>query len=336
MTDTAEPAPDLVAYLAAHAAPTACADALIRDGQGRVLIVDPVYKPGWDLPGGMLEDEEPVDGLTRELREELGLNAEIGRLLVHDTVPRGRWGRTLLALVYAAHPKAPVDVEHLPLQRSEIREARFATEQEAMRLLAAPVAARLAEASRAERGAHTAVLRDGRRVLRDGLDYYRQLPAPMAAATVLVRDTEGRILVLDPRYKDHAELPGGMVEAHETPRQAAAREIAEELGRRVPVGRLLVSDCNPATLSRHGRALTCHVYDAEPLDPAQARALRFPDGEIRAARWLSPKDAQEALPAVLADRAAAGLRALELGSVVEINRSMGPGADVAAESGAGA
>ncbi|MFE9424250.1 NUDIX domain-containing protein [Kitasatospora sp. NPDC006697] len=211
MTDTAEPDPDLKDYLAAHAAPAACVDALIRDGQGRVLIVDPVYKPGWDLPGGMLEDEEPVDGLTRELREELGLTAEIGRLLVHDTVPPGRWGRTILALVYAAHPKAPVDVEHLPLQRSEIREARFATEQEAMRLLAAPVAARLAEASRAERGAHTAVLRNGRRVLRDGLDYYRQLPAPMAAATVLVRDTEGRILVLDPRYKDHAELPGGMV-----------------------------------------------------------------------------------------------------------------------------
>ncbi|GAA2255604.1 hypothetical protein GCM10010430_44270 [Kitasatospora cystarginea] len=336
MTDTAEPDPDLVRYLAAHAAPAAAADALIRDAQGRVLIVDPVYKDGWDLPGGMLDDEEPVDGLTRELREELGLHAEIGRLLVHDTVPSDRWGRTILALVYAAHPRSPVDVERVPLQRSEIREARFATEQEAMRLLAAPVAARLAEASRAERGAHTAVLRDGRRLLRDGLDYYRQLPAPMAAATVLVRDGEGRILVLNPQYKDHLELPGGMVEAHETPRQAAARELAEELGLRVPVGRLLVSDSNPASLARHGRALTCHVYDAEPLDPAQVRALRFADGEIRAARWLPPKDAQEALPAVLADRVAAGLRALECGTVVEIDRSTGPGADAASESGADA
>ncbi|MFD8316224.1 NUDIX domain-containing protein [Kitasatospora purpeofusca] len=336
MTDTSEPDRDLAVYLALHAAPAACADALIRDDQGRVLIVDPVYKDGWDLPGGMLEDEEPVDGLARELREELGLTAEIGRLLVYDTVPSTRWGRTILALVYAAHPKVPVDAAALPLQRSEIREARFATEQEALRLLAAPVAARLAEALRAERGSHTAVLRDGRRVLRDGLDYYRQLPAPMAAATVLVRDTEGRILVLDPRYKDHAELPGGMVEAHETPRQGAEREIAEELGLHKPVGRLLVSDCNPATRSRHGRALTCHVYDIEPLDPAQARELCFPDGEIRSARWLPPKDAQQALPTVLADRVAAGLRALELGIVVEIDRSTGPGAEAADESGAGA
>jgi hypothetical protein len=28
------------------------ADALIRDEAGRILLVDPNYKPDWDLPGG--------------------------------------------------------------------------------------------------------------------------------------------------------------------------------------------------------------------------------------------------------------------------------------------
>lgn len=28
------------------------ADVLIRDASGRVLLVNPTYKPGWDLPGG--------------------------------------------------------------------------------------------------------------------------------------------------------------------------------------------------------------------------------------------------------------------------------------------
>lgn len=30
------------------------ADVLLRDEQGRVLLVKPTYKPGWDLPGNML------------------------------------------------------------------------------------------------------------------------------------------------------------------------------------------------------------------------------------------------------------------------------------------
>ncbi|MQS17370.1 NUDIX hydrolase [Streptomyces kaniharaensis] len=325
MTDTdmagAEQDPDLVRYLAAHAAPAACADALIRNAQGQVLIVDPVYKPGWDLPGGMLDDEEPAEALVRELREELGLHAEVGRLLAVDTVSARRWGRTIVCFLYAAHPAKAAEAADLVLQSSEIREARFVGDQEALALLAEPVAARLAAALAAERGSHTAVLRDGRPAPVARRDHYRLLPAPMMAATVLVRDTAGRVLVLEPSYKAHLELPGGMVEAHETPAQAAGRELAEELGLRVPVGRLLVVDSNSAALSKYGRALTCHIYDAEPLTPAQTRELRFVDGEIRAAQWLEPKDAQNALPPLLAERVAAALRALEAGTVEVIERS---------------
>lgn len=50
------------------------ADALIRDRDGRILLVDPTYKPAWDLPGGMAEaNEPPLDALRRELVEELDL-----------------------------------------------------------------------------------------------------------------------------------------------------------------------------------------------------------------------------------------------------------------------
>ncbi|MGX9229756.1 NUDIX domain-containing protein [Streptomyces albus] len=79
---------ELAAYLAAHPAPAAAVDAVIRDQHGRLLVVDPVYKDGWDLPGGMVDDEGLVDGLVRELREELRPAAlRVGRLLAVDNVP---------------------------------------------------------------------------------------------------------------------------------------------------------------------------------------------------------------------------------------------------------
>jgi ADP-ribose pyrophosphatase YjhB (NUDIX family) len=54
------------------------ADILLRDDHGRILLVDPVYKPDWDLPGGMAEaNESPTDAVRRELREELGLNVTL-------------------------------------------------------------------------------------------------------------------------------------------------------------------------------------------------------------------------------------------------------------------
>lgn len=48
--------------------------ALIHNAAGEVLLVKHSYRPGWCLPGGGLKrGEVPVAALTRELREEVGL-----------------------------------------------------------------------------------------------------------------------------------------------------------------------------------------------------------------------------------------------------------------------
>ena len=52
---------------------------MLDDG-GRVLLARRAFEPEagkWDLPGGFLmEDEMPLDGLRRELREEAGVEVE--------------------------------------------------------------------------------------------------------------------------------------------------------------------------------------------------------------------------------------------------------------------
>ncbi len=62
--------------------------ALFLDAGGRVLLVRPTYKPYWEIPGGAIEaGESPRQACQRELREELGLDVELGRLLVFDWLP---------------------------------------------------------------------------------------------------------------------------------------------------------------------------------------------------------------------------------------------------------
>jgi ADP-ribose pyrophosphatase YjhB (NUDIX family) len=65
---------------AGYANPVPGAEAVCFDERGRVLLGRRGLDPGkglWDLPGGFLhEDEHPLDGLRREIREETGLEVD--------------------------------------------------------------------------------------------------------------------------------------------------------------------------------------------------------------------------------------------------------------------
>ena len=52
----------------------------------------------------------------------------------------------------------------------------------------------------------------------------------VASAAVVVSDGEGNVLVVKASYKQYWGLPGGIIDAGETPRMAAVREVHEETG----------------------------------------------------------------------------------------------------------
>ena len=112
------------------------ADALIRDDAGRLLLVDPTYKPDWDLPGGMAEaNEPPREALRRELKEELDLDPHLGELLCVDWVsPHGPWD-DLLAFVFDGGVLTPEQANGLHSVDPELAAVRFCAPEEAGRLL---------------------------------------------------------------------------------------------------------------------------------------------------------------------------------------------------------
>src|SRR6202021_1747934 len=75
-------------YVASLARKWMAAGALCRDQTGQVLLVDPVYRDTWDVPGGVVEAEEsPHAACRREVAEEIGLNRPLGRVLAVDWAP---------------------------------------------------------------------------------------------------------------------------------------------------------------------------------------------------------------------------------------------------------
>jgi 8-oxo-dGTP diphosphatase len=62
-----------------------CVGGVIKDDQGRLLLIKRGHAPGaglWSLPGGRIEPgETDAEALVREMREETGLVVEPGRLI---------------------------------------------------------------------------------------------------------------------------------------------------------------------------------------------------------------------------------------------------------------
>lgn len=66
-------------YVAGLARKRMAAGVLFRDSCDRVLLVEPSYKPNWEIPGGAVEAEEsPWQTAERELEEEIGFGAGVG------------------------------------------------------------------------------------------------------------------------------------------------------------------------------------------------------------------------------------------------------------------
>lgn len=127
------------------------AGAILRDSQDRVLLVQPSYKPGWEVPGGAVEfDESPRAACSRELSEELGLTSPLGRMLCMEWQGPEPDRTESLMLLYDG---GPIDGDDIRLTPEELHEHRFVAERDLDDYLVERLARRV-------RGALTALFDD--------------------------------------------------------------------------------------------------------------------------------------------------------------------------------
>ena len=137
----------------------------------------------------------------------------------------------------------------------------------------------------------------GQRMLRWLLRIWRPLPGPLKQAylrlrygwhgvgvAALIRDKDGRILLVHRTYSSDEPwaLPGGWLEGNEPIETALERELLEETGFRVRVGR-------PSAVEHAGFAVVL-LMEAELLDAAaEFRA----SAEVSEVAWVTLAEARQ-------------------------------------------
>lgn len=143
--------------------------------------------------------------------------------------------------------------------------------------------------------------------------YLASLPRVLAGAAALFRDAEGRVLLVEPNYRDGWALPGGTIESDdgESPREGARRETLEEIGLDRPLGRLLAVDWSTG----QGRPpLVAYLYDGGVLGEEDLKEIKLQEEELLSWRMVAPEEVTEYLLGSLGRRVLAGLDVLANGS----------------------
>lgn len=120
--------------------------------------------------------------------------------------------------------------------------------------------------------------------------FFSSITRKIVAAAVICRDEQGRLLVVFDTFRGRWTIPGGLVDADESPIDAAVREAREEAGVDVTAGRLLGVFAHPMPDRVH------LVYEATPVRPTPNPVPLHPH-EVSEVRWVSLDEVDDLMDA---------------------------------------
>lgn len=140
--------------------------------------------------------------------------------------------------------------------------------------------------------------------------WHASLPGVIVSAAALIGDGGDGVLLVKPNYRSYWNLPGGVCEFGEPPHLACAREVAEELGLNLPVGRILAVAWASADVAVYGpkaRPAMHFIFDGGVLPDTAGIALQAE--ELDDCRFVRTGDLPAYLPSHVLPRVTAVLDA---------------------------
>ncbi|MBB6171913.1 8-oxo-dGTP pyrophosphatase MutT (NUDIX family) [Nocardiopsis mwathae] len=145
--------------------------------------------------------------------------------------------------------------------------------------------------------------------------WFATLPTAYLSAFGLITDESGNVLIVDPNYREHWTLPGGVVEDGEAPHLACEREVAEEVGLRLTPGPLLAVHWS-APQGVRPKPFLAFVFDCGTVGPATEITLQAE--ELDGYAFVEPEKAARLLFPPFVPRLGAALEARRTGSAAYV------------------
>lgn len=140
-------------------------NALFFNDAGNILIVKPIYRSDWLLPGGSVEaNESPREACLREIKEELNTEIPLGSLLCVEYMAEEKERDECVQFTFYGGVLTPVQIQNIVLPVEELSEYRFSILDEVLALLSPGLAKRVPHCLEAIERSTTIYLEDGQRM----------------------------------------------------------------------------------------------------------------------------------------------------------------------------
>lgn len=117
-------------------------------------------------------------------------------------------------------------------------------------------------------------------------DQYKRV----SSANTLIEDEHGRLLILKAHYKPYWSLPGGLIDEDDTPREAAIREIQEEIGIELGADNLEFA----ALINRISDITDTYLFVFRTIDPIDSNTkFTLQSDEIAEYDWVSAQQVRD-------------------------------------------